>query len=84
MNDFLTPPALARRLAVKPEKVRAWILRGELEAVDVSDRAGLGRPRWRISQQAIEKFLARRSAQPPPKPVRRRRRDDDEVDYFPD
>lgn len=60
---YLTPPAIARRYAVKPAKVLAWIERGELEAINLADRPG-GRPRWRISPEALEAFERRRSSRP--------------------
>jgi hypothetical protein len=61
---FLTPPKLAARWQVKPSKVIAWIRSGELDAIDVSTRPGIGRPRYRISTEAIELFEARRAAGP--------------------
>jgi excisionase family DNA binding protein len=57
----LTPPEVARRLRVSADKVRSWIMRGELRAVNVADRVG-GRPRWRISLEAVEEFERRRAA----------------------
>lgn len=69
---FLTPPQVAKRLAVKPDKVRNWIARGELRAVDLADRRG-GRPRWRIDPVDLELFLAGRAAKPPSPAPRRRR-----------
>lgn len=69
---YVTPPKLAERLAVSPEKVIGWIRRGELRAVDVSDKQG-GRPQWRIAESDIAVFLERRAA-PAPKPKTRARR----------
>jgi hypothetical protein len=37
----LTPPELARRWRVKPERVIVWIKSGELRAFDVSSRPGV-------------------------------------------
>jgi excisionase family DNA binding protein len=71
---MLTPPAVARQLRVHPEKVRAWILRGELSAFNLADRIG-GRPRWRISEADLADFLRRRAASPGPRIRRRRRRE---------
>lgn len=70
---YVTPPALARQYGIKPEKVIVWIRRGELRAVNVAERVG-GRPRWRISAEAIEEFERRRSAVRPAKTHRRRKR----------
>jgi excisionase family DNA binding protein len=63
LDRALTPPAIARLLAVHPDKIRAWITRGELAAVDLADRRG-GRPRWRVMPDALEAFLAARQATP--------------------
>jgi excisionase family DNA binding protein len=64
-SPALTPPQVARLLAVKADKVLAWIGAGELAAVDVRS-PGATRPRWRITQEALDGFLARRSARPMP------------------
>jgi hypothetical protein len=57
-QKYLTPPAAADLLGVSPEKVIAFILRGELHAVNLS----LGtRPRWRIAIEALEEFCKSRS-----------------------
>ena len=78
---YLTPPAVARRLGVKPERVIRWIKRGELKAINVSD--GKQRPRYRISAEALAEFERRRAVVPPPEPAKRRRRRDTKVtDYF--
>jgi hypothetical protein len=58
----VTPPELARRWRVKPERVCLWIKSGELRAFDVSSQPGVGRPRYRIPQDAIIEFENRRSA----------------------
>jgi len=78
---FLTPPQVARRLAVSPDKVIGWIRAGELRAVHVVRSLG-GRPRWRIDPADLAVFEARRSAGPTPKPVRLRRRDPQVIEFF--
>jgi len=67
----LTPPELAKRLGVSPEKILAWIASGELPAVNVALRLG-GRPRWRIDPADVADFERRRSAQPVPRRSRKR------------
>lgn len=66
----LTPPEIATRLRVSPEKVLGWIRRGELRAINVSDG---NRPRYRINPDDLEAFLNRREVQPPPRIQRRSR-----------
>ena len=66
---YLSPPKYAKQLGVNSEKVLGWIRRGVLRAINVADRVG-GRPRWRISAEAIADFERRRSAV---KPAKRRK-----------
>jgi hypothetical protein len=72
---------LARRWKVGEDKVRGWIARGELAAVNVASTLA-GRPRWRIMPDAVTQFEKRRGSAPPPKPQRRRRRQET-VDFYP-
>jgi excisionase family DNA binding protein len=65
-ESWLTPPQLAKQLGVSPEKVLTWIRSGELPGVNVAERL-TGRPRWRISPEALEQFLKRRESSPPPR-----------------
>ena len=76
----LTPPEIASRYRVNADKVLSWIRSGELAAIDVSTRPG-GRPRWRITSEAIEDFERRRAAKPAVKTSRRRRQAEVEVEY---
>ena len=66
----LTPPMLARRLGVSPDKIRAWIQAGELRAVNVATNRS-GTPRWLIDERDLEAFERLRTV--PPKPTTRRR-----------
>jgi hypothetical protein len=81
VDPGLTVRDVARRYRVGEDKVRAWIRRGELAAVNTA--ALCGRPRWVVSTEALAAFERRRTASPPPKPPRRRRRQA-LVDYYPD
>ncbi len=78
---WLTPPAIAEELGIRQSKIATWIRSGELIAVDVSETRG-GRPRWRISREALDSFLLRRQSTPPAEPIRRRRRQDENVIKF--
>ena len=73
---------LAARLRVSPDKIRLWIAKGELAAVNTA-AALCGRPRWVVSAEGLAAFEARRAAAPPPKP-RRRRRQPALFDYYKD
>src|SRR5262249_5689044 len=78
----LTVRDVSRRLRVGEDKVRAWIARGELRAINTA-AALCGRPRWVIPPEALEQFEKRREGGPTPKPPRRKRRTE-MVDYYPD
>lgn len=69
---YLTPPDVAKRYGVKPAKVLRWIETGELEAVNVAERP-TGRPRWRVSLDALQTFERRRSSRPEPLMPRKRK-----------
>jgi hypothetical protein len=73
VTRYLTPPEYARSRGVDAHKIAALIKSGELEAVNFATSTG-GRPRWKISPEAIAIFEAARSATPAPKIVRCRRR----------
>ena len=83
MTRSLTPPEFAKRYGINTDKVHVFIRDGELRAIDVSQKPG-GRPRWRITPEAIEEFERRRSSKTPaasPKPKRRRKTPDDVVEF---
>lgn len=69
----ISPSELAKRWKIKNTKVLAWIRSGELAAFDVSNAPGIGRPRFRITADAISDFQRKRSGAIV-KPVRRTRR----------
>lgn len=71
LGPFLTVAAVASALGINRAKVLHWIARKELRATNTADSAK-GQPRWRISREDLDRFLARRSTISPD-PVRRRR-----------
>ena len=81
-QQTVTPPELAKLWRVKPERVLVWIKSGELRAFDVSSRPGVGKPRYRIPQDAIIEFENRRSAAQVKTTRRRRKRPADVIEYF--
>jgi hypothetical protein len=78
----LTVADLATRYRVSPDKVRAWIARGELAAVNTA-AALCGRPRWVVLPDALAAFERRRAGGGPPRPARRKRRPAG-IDFYPD
>ena len=78
---YWTPPAIAKRLGISPEKVLTWIARGELRAVNVADKME-GRPRWRIAPADLAAFEAGRAARPVIAPKRRRKQAAGVIEFF--
>src|SRR5262245_35628747 len=77
----LTVREVARRYRVSPDKVRAWIGRGELAAINTADVA-CSKPRWVVTAESLAAFEQKRAGGPPPKPARRTRKPG-LVDYYP-
>ena len=67
-----TPPQLAKRYGVSTDKIVRWILAGELSAMNLAT-VTTGRPRYKITQAAVEAFEARRAILSPPTRPRRKR-----------
>jgi excisionase family DNA binding protein len=76
----LTVAEVARRYRVSPDKVRAWVARGELAAVNTGTHR---RPRLVVLPHQLAEFERRRSATPTPTPPVRRRRPA-LTDFYPD
>ncbi len=72
--SMLSPAQVARRLGVSWETVRTWIDNGDLKAVNVAVKPGLGRPRWKIAEEELTQFQLRHAAQPRPVTTRSRPR----------
>jgi hypothetical protein len=73
---------LARRWKIGGDKIRAFIRRGELVAVNVAATMA-SRPQWRITPESLRAFEERRTSAGPPPRARRRRRIAT-VDYYPE
>ena len=80
-SPWLTAAQVARTLRVNSDKIRSWIRSGELAAVDVSQSPG-GKPRWRITPDALNEFAERRAAVVAPSSVRHHRGRGDVTEYF--
>jgi hypothetical protein len=77
----LTVRSVAQRYRVGEDKVRGWIARGELAAVNTA-RALCGKPRWVIMPEALVAFERRRAGQPPK--TQRRSHRPVLIDFYPD
>ncbi len=82
-KQFFRPSEVADLLGIDRSKVVQFIKRGELRAIDISLTRST-RPRWRISRNDLESFLARRATSPPPKsrPKLRVRKTDDVIQFY--
>jgi transposase len=72
---------LCERFCVGEHTVLGWIRRGELRAIDVSRKLG-SRPKWRITQEALDQFEAARTPNPPLPRARRRKRPGEVVEFY--
>lgn len=72
---------LCERFAIGEHTVLGWIKRGELRAIDVSRRQG-GRPKWRITTDALAAFEQLRTPTPPLPRTRRRQRPADVIEFY--
>ena len=76
-----TVKQVTERYGVGEHTVLGWIHRGELHAIDVSRSPG-GKPRWRITPEALEVFETARMHAPPALRTRRRRRHPDVIEFY--
>ncbi len=79
----LTVADLARRYRVSEDKVRTWIKRGELRAINTAS-ASCARPRFVVPPEALSAFEQRRAGSMAPNPPRKRRRQSHQIDFYPD
>jgi excisionase family DNA binding protein len=69
MEQFLTPPRIAKILGTGTEQVHKFIERGELKAINTS----LGdRPRWKIRKADFDSFCESRMNRKPSEAPKRR------------
>jgi hypothetical protein len=70
------------RYGVTIHTVLHWIRSGQLHAINVGRRLAASKPRWRISQAAVDAFEALRSPTPPPPPAQRKKRSADTIEFY--
>jgi hypothetical protein len=79
----MTPREFGRLYRLSPDRVRAMILRGELQALNTAP-SRCGRPRFIIMPAHALAWEQSRAAAVPPKPQRLRRKDPEGwIDFFP-
>lgn len=80
----LTVRDVARRFRVGEDKVRGWIRRGELNAINTADRRCY-RPRFVVTADALAAFeIGRAAATPNVAKPQRRRKQTHIIDFYPD
>jgi excisionase family DNA binding protein len=79
----LTVSEFAATYRVSEDKVRAWIAKGELRAVNTAAVLA-GKPRWVISPEALAEFEKKRSGGRIPQATTKRRRNQITFDFYPD
>lgn len=72
---------LCDRYSVGEHTVLGWIRRGELKAIDVSRQRG-GRPKWRITEEALAAFELSRTPCPPLPRTRRKKQPADAIEFY--
>jgi transposase len=77
----LTPPQIARRFGISPDKVVGWIRCGELRGVNIAAKSN-GRPRYVVDEADLAMFEQRRTAQPIAPAPRRRKAIKDVIEFF--
>lgn len=82
MSSTLSVHDLTERYGVGEHTVLGWIASGELKAVNVGRRLGAKKPRWRITQEALEAFEALRTPGPPAPQMKRRKRPTDVIEFY--
>jgi len=78
----LTVKQVAERYDVDQHTVLYWCKTGQLACINVGLTPGKKKPRWRITQQALEQFELARSTTPPLPRVRRRKRQPEVIEFY--
>jgi excisionase family DNA binding protein len=82
MPSTLSVRDLCERYGVTEHTVLGWIRSGELRAVNVGRKPGAKKPRWRITQEALELFEQLRTPAPPLPRTRRKKRPADVIEFY--
>ncbi|MSR55052.1 MAG: DNA-binding protein [Gemmataceae bacterium] len=79
---MFTVQDIQKRYGVTVHTVLGWIRSGELKSLNVGRRMGAKKPRWRITQEALDSFELLRTASPSMPQTRRRKRAENSVIEF--
>ena len=70
------------RYGVGDHTVLGWINCGELRAINVGRKPGAKKPRWRITQEALDAFEFARTTTPSQPRPQRRKRPPDVIEFY--
>jgi excisionase family DNA binding protein len=82
MSSTLSVRDVSERYGVSEHTVLGWIHSGELRAINVGRKAGAKKPRWRITQEALDAFEALRTPCPLPPRTKRRKRPMGVIEFY--
>jgi len=83
MSSTLSVRNVCERYGVSEHTVLHWLHSGQLKAVNVGRDLGAKKPRWRVSQEALDAFEALRTPTPqPPRVRRRKKRPTDVIEFY--
>ena len=78
----LTVRDVCEHFGVGEHTVLQWIRTGELRSINVGRKPGAKKPRWRITESALDAFEQLRTPTPPMPRTRRRKRQTDVVEFY--
>jgi excisionase family DNA binding protein len=73
---------VCERYTVSERTVLDWLHSGQLRGLNVGRRPDAGKPRWRISEEALAEFEASRTPTLPPPVSRRKRKLADVIEFY--
>ena len=73
---------VCKRYCVGVHTVLRWIANGELRAVNVGRNLSAKKPRWRVTQEALEAFELLRTPLPPAPKTRRRKQAAGALEFY--
>ena len=79
---YYTVKDICVRYSVTVHTVLGWIRSGELRALNVGRVPGAKKPRWRITQEALDAFESARTPTPPAPKAQRRKRQGDVIEFY--
>ena len=73
---------VCERYSVSEGTVLTWIRSGDLRALNVGRKLGGKKPRWRITESALQAFEQLRTPTPPAPKTRRRKRSESVHEFY--